>query len=218
MNKIEETLEKIQAYPAIPVYYHADADTCLNVLKACHAGGIRVFEFTDRGENALHNFSLLLEYRDQYLPDLKLGIGTIKTTEKALEYILAGADFMVSPIFKASLAELASEHQLLWIPGCMTPTEIGMAEDAGAALVKLFPGDTLGPGFLKAVRPLFPQLQFMPTGGVGLGKESIESWLNAGVTALGFGSKLFEQAETPNGDYSWLSKRCSTVLEMLNRK
>lgn len=218
MNTIANTLQKIQEYPVIPVFYHQDQQTCLDILKACYDGGIRVFEFTNRGEHAPHNFKVLLDYKDEHLPDLVLGIGTIKTSKQAEEYINIGADFIVSPIVKPEIAKTSSDHSILWIPGCMTPTEISQAEDLGAPLIKLFPGDTLGPGFLKAIKPLFPGLMFMPTGGVDLNEENINGWLGAGVSALGFGSKLFNKAGTANEGYLWLSERCESLMKIVNRK
>lgn len=210
-------LNVIQDYPVIPVYYNEDAQTCIEVLKASYAGGIRVFEFTNRGGNAPQNFKALLAYRDEHFTDMQLGIGTIKTVEQAEAYIELGADFIVSPIVKADLAKICAVNHILWIPGCMTPTEINLAEELGAPLVKLFPGDTLGIGFLKAIKPLFPNLKFMPTGGVDVNKENIDSWLNAGVTALGFGSKLFQQPADAS-DYNWLTERCQLLIKLVNRK
>jgi 2-dehydro-3-deoxyphosphogluconate aldolase/(4S)-4-hydroxy-2-oxoglutarate aldolase len=217
MTNKADTLSIIQQYPVIPVYYHDDADTCIAVINACYAGGIKVFEFTNRGHRAIQNFKLLLQYRNNHLPELKLGIGTIKTAAQAEEYIRLGADFIVSPIIKKELAEITSAKDILWIPGCMTPTEIALAEELEAPLVKLFPGDTLGPGFLKAIKPLFPALKFMPTGGVELDKEGIDKWLNAGVTAIGFGSKLFQAPENTSG-YNWLTERCLSLINLINGK
>ena len=210
------TLESIKAYPVIPVYYDEDPETCLAVLSACYNGGIRIFEFTNRGAAAVENFKTLLKYRNEHFPELKLGIGTIKTTDQALQYIAAGADFIVSPIVREDLAKVTFANNVLWIPGCMTPTEINLAEELGAPLVKLFPGDTLGPGFLKSIKPLFPNLKFMPTGGVDVSKENIDNWLNAGVTALGFGSKLFQRPVDAT-DYSWLTQRCELLVKLVKR-
>ncbi|SDK50555.1 2-dehydro-3-deoxyphosphogluconate aldolase / (4S)-4-hydroxy-2-oxoglutarate aldolase [Pedobacter sp. ok626] len=207
-------LKVIQDYPVIPVYYNEDAQTCIEVVKASYAGGIRVFEFTNRGPKAPENFKALLAYRNEHFPDMKLGIGTIKTVAQAEAYIELGADFIVSPIVRADLAEITASHNILWVPGCMTPTEINLAEELGAPLVKLFPGDTLGIGFLKAIKPLFPNLKFMPTGGVDVNKENIDNWLNAGVTALGFGSKLFQQPENAK-DYNWLTERCQLLIKLV---
>jgi 2-dehydro-3-deoxyphosphogluconate aldolase/(4S)-4-hydroxy-2-oxoglutarate aldolase len=216
MTKETNPLKVIQAYPVIPVYYNEDADTCIEVLKATYAGGIRVFEFTNRGGNATENFKALLAYRNEHFADMQLGIGTIKTVEQAEAYIKIGADFIVSPIVRADLAKVCADHGVMWVPGCMTPTEINFAEELGAPLVKLFPGDTLGIGFLKAIKPLFPNLKFMPTGGVDVNKENIDNWLNAGVTALGFGSKLFQQPEN-TANYNWLTERCQLLIKLVNK-
>ena len=125
-------LETIHTYPVIPVYYNDDADTCIDVLKQCYAGGIRVFEFVNRGEKALENFKILLEYKNQNLPDLRLGIGTIKTAQQAKDFAEAGTEFLVSPIVKAEIAAIAKKYAVEWIPGCMTPTEIALAEELEA--------------------------------------------------------------------------------------
>jgi 2-dehydro-3-deoxyphosphogluconate aldolase/(4S)-4-hydroxy-2-oxoglutarate aldolase len=214
MNAINNVLDKIISNPIIPVYYNDDVETCVEILSACYAGGIRVFEFTNRGEKALENFKVLKVKRDTDFPDLLLGIGTIKTADQALSYIKLAPDFIVSPIVNKEVAKICKQHHIFWIPGCMTPTEIAFAEELEASLIKLFPGDTLGSSFLKAIKPLFPNLKFMPTGGVDTSSESITNWLQAGVTALGFGSKLFaEPAGT--SDYSWLTARCKRIGEIV---
>ena len=214
MEKYKEmkVLDVIKQYPVIPVYYNDDPDQCIDVVKKCYAGGIRIFEFVNRGSKALENFKILLDYKNQYLPDLKLGIGTIKTAQQAKEFAEAGTEFLVSPIIKPEIAAIAKQYNLEWIPGCMTPTEIALAEELDVKLVKLFPGDTLGPNFLKAIKPLFPNLKFMPTGGVDTTKESIQSWRQAGVFSVGLGSKLFA-APTDTTDENWLENRCIQLLE-----
>ncbi|WP_129715035.1 bifunctional 4-hydroxy-2-oxoglutarate aldolase/2-dehydro-3-deoxy-phosphogluconate aldolase [Pedobacter sp. SYP-B3415] len=207
-------LDHILQLPVIPVYYHDNPDTCADTVRACYRGGIRTFEFTNRGDAAAANFSALLKLRASEMPDLKLGIGTIKTPAEAERFIELGADFIVSPIVNREVAAVAAQSGSLWIPGCMTPTEIALAEDLGASLVKLFPGDTLGPGFLKAIKPLFKSLRFMPTGGVEPTEESITRWFDAGVSAVGLGSKLFANLD---GGYEVLENRCRTVLSYLQR-
>ncbi len=213
MNDILQTIAK---HPVIPVYYHDDSNTCIEVLKASYAGGIRVFEFVSRGPNALENFRLLVDYKKANLPDLVLGIGTIKTAEQAQDFIDAGADFIVSPIVLKSIAEVTLDRGILWIPGCMTPTEIALAESLGAPLVKLFPGDTLGPNFLKAIRPLFPNVKFMPTGGVDVEEKNIRGWFDAGVYSVGLGSKLFNPPVDAT-DYSWLSDRAAKLFGWIKK-
>ena len=207
-------LDQIISHPVIPVYYNDDPATCLEIMKACYHGGVRVFEFTNRGAKARDNFQFLQEERNKSFPDLLLGIGTIKTVEQAIDFIKLKTDFIVSPIVTKELAEVTKNNQAFWIPGCMTPTEIALAESLEVALVKLFPGDILGTGFLKAIKPLFPNLRFMPTGGVDIEKENITGWLQAGVSAMGFGSKLFN-APAESENYEWLTKRCQQINDIV---
>ncbi|WP_293914489.1 MULTISPECIES: bifunctional 4-hydroxy-2-oxoglutarate aldolase/2-dehydro-3-deoxy-phosphogluconate aldolase [unclassified Sphingobacterium] len=209
---MNEVLKLIGDSPVIPVYYNDNIDSCIDVLTKCYKGGIRVFEFVNRGVNAKENFKQLLAFKNEHFPDLKLGIGTIKTGEQAKEFIALGAEFIVSPIIKKKIAEITAKHGLLWIPGCMTPTEIAKAEELGTPLVKLFPGDSLGPNFLKAIKPLFPELKFMPTGGVDTTEENICTWRQAGVYAVGLGSKLFSPPSDGSGE-DWLSERCQLLLK-----
>lgn len=214
----KNTLDQILRTPVIPVYFHSDPATCIAVLEACYFGGIRAFEFTNRGTEALQNFKALKEVTREKYPDLILGIGTIKDTKSADAFIAIGADFIVSPIIDAAIAQRAHQHGLLWIPGCMTPTEIAQAEKAGATLVKLFPGNILGTPFLDAIKALFPGLMFMPTGGVAPTQESMNDWFSAGVKAVGLGSKLFENEGNNGGNYDWLSKRCSQLLQCIENQ
>lgn len=207
---------QILATGIIPVFYHADPELSREVLQACYEGGIRVFEYTHRGAAALENFRLLKSFKDRELPDLFLGIGTIKTPEAAGTYLSAGADFLVSPLVHAGIAELCRIQGRPWIPGCMTPTEIGEAEALGAPLVKLFPGELLGPGFVRAIRPLFPELRLMLTGGVDPSREGLSSWLKAGVSACGLGSKLITSEMLQNRDMKALSARCRMLLDLFS--
>lgn len=211
MKTIEESIVQIKKYPVIPVYYHDDLQTCLDTVKACYDGGIRVFEFVNRGSQALVNFKELKAFRDAQLPELHLGIGTIKSAKQAEDYLSLGADFIVSPIVKPEIAAITLDVDVLWIPGCMTPTEINTAEVLGAPLVKLFPGSSLGPDFLKAIKPLFPDMLFMPTGGVNPDENSISKWFAAGVSAVGMGSKLFEKPAEAAG-FQWLTDKCREIM------
>lgn len=212
---MKKTLDHILKYPVLPVYYHDDIQTCTEVVNACYQGGIRVFEFVNRGDKAPENFAQLLAYQKKYWPDLLLGIGTIKTAAMAAAYTEIGAEFIVSPVVKEEIADVTLKKHILWVPGCMTPTEISMAEDLGAPLVKLFPGDTLGTGFLKSIKPLFPTMRFMPTGGVNPTEESISGWFDAGVSAVGLGSKLFTKPEGVTG-YGWLAERSQELMGWVN--
>lgn len=213
---MQEILNTIKKYPIIPVYYHDNIHTCKNILKACYDGGIRVFEFVNRGAKAKENFKILLDYKNQNFPELILGIGTIKTLKQAEDFLQLGAEFIVSPIINREIASVTIEKNILWIPGCMTPTEIAQAEQLNVPLVKLFPGDTLGPKFLKAIKPLFPNLRFMPTGGVQIDEMNIKMWFEAGVFSVGIGSKLFEQPANAN-DWKWLEDNVKNLFRWVGK-
>jgi 2-dehydro-3-deoxyphosphogluconate aldolase/(4S)-4-hydroxy-2-oxoglutarate aldolase len=149
------------------------------------------------------------------MPDMLLGIGTIKSLGQAQEYYAAGADFFISPGFVPEVAEYLIPKEVLYSPGCMTPTEIIAAEKAGVTFIKLFPGNVLGTGFMSAVKDVFPNLKFMPTGGVDTTKESIESWFKAGVSAVGMGSKLVSKELMQAKDYGTIEKETRKVMEMI---
>ncbi|HEY4324882.1 MAG TPA: bifunctional 4-hydroxy-2-oxoglutarate aldolase/2-dehydro-3-deoxy-phosphogluconate aldolase [Mucilaginibacter sp.] len=186
-------LNSIISQGMLPLFFHEDAEVSLQVVRSLYKAGIRVLEYTNRGPSALENFSLLTKTQQKEMPDLFLGIGTIKTVREAADFIDAGADFIIAPIINPEVAQLAAKYRLLWCPGCMTPTEISLAQKKGAKLIKLFPANILGADFLNAIKEVFPGQLFMPTGGVELNHDNISSWFKAGVCAVGMGSKLITQ-------------------------
>jgi len=199
----------------IPVFYHDDADVCLEVLQACYDGGLRVFEFTSRGENARKNFAILRDKKLATMPDLYLGIGTIKNAADAAVYTGMGADFIVCPVTDPETAAYCRSENILWIPGCMTPSEVSVAEKNEAKLVKLFPGNVLGPGYVRAIKPLFPQLKFMPTGGVEPTQVSMDAWFDAGVVCVGMGSNLLSKTLIESGDWQALKEKIVQTFAFL---
>src|SRR5439155_3123174 len=161
MRKKEEAYKALLEQKLLPLYYHDSAEVSTHVLEALYEAGIRVVEYTNRGENALDNFKAMRKATDKRMPGLQLGIGTIKSKKQAKKYIEAGADFIICPSMNEEVAKIVEEEELLWIPGCMTPSEIAAAENAGASLVKIFPGNILGPAYITTVKDLFPDLLFM---------------------------------------------------------
>lgn len=196
MTKRNDVLDAIQQQGMLPLFYHAHEQESIAIVQTLYANGIRVFEFTNRGEQALSVFKALIAVRDKEMPGLYLGIGTIKTVDQAQDFIDAGADFIVAPTVNTQVGECAHQAGLLWVPGCMTPTEIALAQQAGAGLIKLFPANILGPSFLTAIRALFKGQLFMPTGGVDLEIGNLSAWFKAGVCAVGMGSKLIDPKDT----------------------
>ncbi|RAJ11050.1 2-dehydro-3-deoxyphosphogluconate aldolase/(4S)-4-hydroxy-2-oxoglutarate aldolase [Chitinophaga skermanii] len=200
----------------VPVFYHDDANLCIKLLQASYDAGIRVFEFTNRGENARKNFATMLDYKLQHCPDMLLGIGTIKTATEAQQYIALGTDFIVSPIVDAATQATCASHDVLWVPGCMTPTELATAESLGATFVKLFPGNILGANFLRAIKPLFPGLKFMPTGGVEATQDNLKDWFSAGVTCVGMGSTLLTKNIIDQQDWEALKLKITQTFAYID--
>jgi 2-dehydro-3-deoxyphosphogluconate aldolase/(4S)-4-hydroxy-2-oxoglutarate aldolase len=215
MSSKQTILDSIIAQGMLPLFFHEDATISLEVTRALYKAGVRVFEYTNRGEAALENFKVLKKAQKDEMPELHLGIGTIKTAAEAKAFIAAGADFIVAPIINPEVAQIAHAHNLLWCPGCMTPTEIHRAQQNGADLIKLFPANILGPAFLSSIKELFPGQLFMPTGGVELNIDNISSWFQAGVCAVGLGSKLITKDILTNGHYDQLHKNTQHALQLV---
>ena len=199
----------------LPLYYNADETVSVEILRAVYKAGVKAIEYTNRGEAALSNFKKLVEVRNAEMPGLLIGIGTVKNKEDVNKYLQAGADFFVSPGFVPEIAKYAVAHNIFYAPGCMTPSEIIAAENAGIKFIKLFPGDILGPKYLSNIKPVFPKLHFMPTGGVDVTEESIKSWFDAGVCAVGMGSKLISKQLMDAKDYITIEQNTKNVLQII---
>jgi len=199
----------------LPLYFNPDETVSVDILRAIYKAGIKAVEYTNRGEAALSNFKAMVAVRNAEMPELLLGVGTIKNLQQANDYMAAGADFMVSPGFVAEVAKYAIDNDIFYAPGCMTPSEIIAAENAGVKFIKLFPGNILGPEFLTSIKEIFPKLLFMPTGGVDTTKESIESWFKAGVCAVGMGSKLISKKLMESKDYNAIEVATREVLALI---
>lgn len=201
----------------LPLYFNADETVSKEVLKAIYKAGIKAVEYTNRGEAALKNFASLVTLRNQEMPNMLLGIGTIKNLEQAKGYLEIGADFLLSPGYVSEVAEYCVSKNIFYSPGCMTPTEIIAAENAGIQFIKLFPGNILGTDFLSAIKDIFPNLYFMPTGGVDTSEENISSWYKAGVSAVGMGSKLISKALMEAKDYQTIEIKTKEVIETIQK-
>lgn len=216
MDKKKKALNLIIEQGILPLFFHPDANTSVQLLKAMYRAGIRVIEYTNRGETAWQNFIQLKKVADKELPGLLLGVGTIKNKIAATEFINEGADFIICPGVIKEVANITHNNDLLWIPGCMTATEIIHAEDFGATLIKLFPGNLLSPSYVTAVKEIFPGLLFMPSGGVELSEESIGAWFASGASAVAMGSKLFARDLVPADDYTTIELAAKNALAFVH--
>ncbi len=216
MNKKEQLLKLIPEQGILPLYFNKDTQTSIELLKALYSAGIRTVEYTNRGAAALENFKEMRKVCDTELQGMYLGVGTIKNGEMAKTFIDAGCDYIICPGLVESVAKVADAGNMLWVPGCMTPSEIIAAENLGAKMIKLFPGNIIGMAFMSAVKELFPGLLFMPTGGVDTTKENIEGWFKAGVCAVGMGSKLVSKEVMSEKKYEWLITETKKVMAIIN--
>lgn len=209
-----QLLQEMKSVGVIPVFNHSDIEVCKKVLDASYAGGVRVFEFTNRAENSLDVFSKLYTYGKKY-DDLKLGIGTIFTKEQTQQFIDAGADFVVSPALVAEVIETCKANNIVGIPGCATLTEVYTAMSLGCNIVKAFPGNLLGPAFVKAIKSVLPNVEVMPTGGVKPTQENLADWFGSGVLCVGMGSQLFDKSILEKGNYKALTNTVQNTIQII---
>jgi len=216
MNKI-----KIQNYMGnaglIPVFYHPDCEIVKKVIKACYEGGCKVFEYTDRGEKAKANFPHLKKFMIENCNDMILGIGSVLNAQQAAEFIKLGADFIVSPVLDEETGEWCFKNNIYWIPGCGTLSECARALRLGADVIKIFPGNVLGSGFVKAVLGPMPKLKLMPTGGVEPTEKSISEWFQAGVVCVGMGSRLIPKVMIEKDNYEDLTSKIQQLFIWINK-
>lgn len=212
-SRIEVAL-KMRENGIVPIYYNQDVGICKEVLRACYAGGVRVFEFTNRGDQAHEIFGELYRFCKAELPEMMLGAGSVVDGATAALYIQLGADFIVSPILNQEISKICNRRKILWSSGCGTLTEINQAEEWGAEIVKLFPAqESGGSGFIKAIAGPCPWTSIMPTGGVEPTKESLKEWFDAGAWCVGMGSKLLKNSLIASEAYDELS---DLIREALN--
>jgi 2-dehydro-3-deoxyphosphogluconate aldolase/(4S)-4-hydroxy-2-oxoglutarate aldolase len=215
MKNKDEILQSIIQQGILPLFYYNNADVCMEAIRTLYNAGIRVMEFTNRAEGALEVYTEVRKQVASEMPDMFFVEVTIKTVKDAVAFSNADSDFFVAPNLLEGVGQLANGQNKLWIPGCMTPSEIHHAQTNHAALIKIFPANVLGPGFISAVREVFPGQLFMPTGGVEIGTQNIAGWFNAGVAAVGMGSKLISKEILHNKSWDELFDRATTVLQII---
>jgi 2-dehydro-3-deoxyphosphogluconate aldolase/(4S)-4-hydroxy-2-oxoglutarate aldolase len=202
----------------VPVFYHKDSGVCKNVVKACYDGGVRVFEFTNRGDFATLVFAELNKWAIENCPEMILGVGSVIDEGTAAMYLALGANFIVSPVIDEGTARVCNKRKVAWSPGCGSVTEINKAHELGAEVVKIFPGSQVGgPEFVKAVKGPMPWASVMPTGGVTPDEANLKAWFQAGVTCVGMGSQLFPKEVLDAGNYSLITEKCKEVLNIIKK-
>ncbi len=199
----------------VPVFYHKDIDTAKSVVKACYEGGVRAFEFTNRGEFAHEVFGELSKWVAKECPEMILGIGSIVDAPTASLYIQLGANFIVGPLFNPEIAKVANRRLIPYTPGCGSVSEVGFAQEMGCDLCKVFPGDVLGPNFVKGLKAPMPWSLLMVTGGVKPEEANLQTWFDAGVMCVGMGSNLFPKSAIEAKDWGRITEMCKETLNII---
>jgi len=200
----------------VPIFYHKDTEVCKQVVKACYDGGVRVFEFTNRGDFAHEVFGELSKWAAKETPKMILGVGSVIDSATAALYIQLGANFIVSPVIDEDTARICNRRKIAWSPGCGSVTEINKAHELGAEVVKIFPGSSVGgPDFVSGVKGPMPWASIMPTGGVSPDEANLSRWFKAGVHCVGMGSQLFPGEIIESGNYQVLTEKCRQVLAII---
>ena len=215
MSKKQIIFDLVPQQGILPLYFNKDTEVSIEILRALYRAGVKSVEYTNRGEAALTNFAAMKKVCEAEMKDMYLGVGTIKNAEMAQQFVDVGADYLISPGFVESVAAVADKNDMLWVPGCMTPTEIIKAETLGAKFIKLFPGNLLGPDFMSGIKELFQGLKFMPTGGVDTTYENLSGWFKSGVSAVGMGSKLISKQLMEAKDYTAIERDTKAVIETI---
>lgn len=210
MNR-EEIVLKITELKAVAVIRMEDPSKLIKVAEAIHDGGVKAIEITMTVPNAIETIALASkEIGNKVL----IGVGSILTPEMAQRAIDAGAQYVVSPIFKKEIIEKSHQNNIPAMPGTFTPTEAQLAYEAGADIIKLFPADVLGKAFIKGIKAPMPHLKVMPTGGVTL--TNAGEWLQAGACAVGVGSALIDNKAIKEENYAILTENAKKIMESIN--
>lgn len=204
----------VLAHPVMPIFHHNDLDVCKRILTACYEGGIRICEFTNRGDFVHEIYGELRKFGRANFPEMVIGAGTIMDAGTASLYIQLGADFLVAPVLHEDVARVCNRRKIGWMPGTYTLSEISRAEELGAEFVKLFPGQATTPDFVKAIKAPMPWTNIVVTGGVEPTEVSMRSWFSAGASAVGIGSQLFPKAMIEANDWMGIAARIEEAVRI----
>lgn len=205
-------LAKMGEAPVVPVFYHKDVATACAVVKACYEGGVRAFEFTNRGDFAHEVFAEVVKFAARECPQMAIGVGSVVEPGTAALYMQLGACFVVGPLFNPEVARVCNRRGVPYTPGCGSVSEVGFAQESGCDLCKVFPGDVLGPKFVKGLLAPMPWSKLMVTGGVEPTQENLKSWFDAGVYCVGMGSKLFPKDRVAAEDWAYVTEKCREAI------
>lgn len=209
---MSDVLNEVMDRKIVAIIRAPSSELLVDVARAIYEGGIRVIEVTMTVPNALE---IIAEVNRQLGDKIVLGAGSVIDSETARAAMLAGAEFIVSPVVRPDVIQCCKRYGKAVMPGAFTPTEILTAWEAGADVVKVFPANIGGPAYLKAVNAPLPQVRLMPTGGVDL--DTLESFMNAGACAVGLGSSLVTKEAMAAGDVNQIRTLSAQYVELMER-
>ena len=210
-----QVLSKMKETGMVPVFYHSDVEVAKQVILACYKGGVRAFEFTNRGDFAHEVFAECVKFAAKECPEMAMGVGSVVDAPTASLYIQLGACFVVGPLLNAEIAKVCNRRLVAYCPGCGSVSEIGLAQELGCDLTKVFPGDVYGPAFVKGVMAPCPWSNIMVTGGVSPDKDNLTAWIKAGAFCVGMGSKLFPKDVVAAKDWNYITEKCKESLSYI---
>ena len=212
-----EVLNTIVDTGLVPIFYNGNLEIAQKIVGALADGGLRAIEFTNRGDGAHRIFAELVDFVNRERPEVMLGVGSILDAPTASLVINHGANFIVGPVLNEEVALLCNRRKVAYAPGCATLSEISRAEELGVEICKLFPAAEIGgPAFVKNILGPCPWTSIMPTGGVDTTKESIGSWIDAGVVSIGIGAKSITKDLVTAGDFDGIRKNVEHALALID--
>lgn len=211
----KEVINTLETQGFLPLFHYHDKDLSIKIIELLYKSGVRIVEYVDRDDNGLEVFKEIITYKNAHYPDLFIGAGTIKTVDDAKIFIEAGADFISCPGIVAEIGEYVQSQGKLWMPGCMTITEVMQAEQAKAQIVKLIPASLLKSSYVVGLRKIFPNMGFVPMGGIDIDRTSLTPWFDAGVTAVCLGSRILGKVLLDNAAFKIIQERISKTLYLI---
>lgn len=215
MEKRNKVLNQIIEQAILPAFYHPDPEVSLTILNDLYRNGFRAVEYSNRNDAAIQNFLHLRKAANKQLPGLQLGAALIKNTIDATEYINEGADFIIATGVMKDIRDIAHRNDVLWVPTCMSMTEITIAEELDGRLVKLFPANVLGPSQVSALKEIFPDLYFMAADDPEL-NIGLSSWYRSGISVVGLKHSYTSKKVSEPKDYSRLETSVKNASEIIN--
>jgi len=213
-----QVITAMHATGMVPVFYHKDPEVVKNVVKACYEGGVRVFEFTNRGDYAHEVFEEVNKWCETECPDMIMGAGTVVDAPTAALYIQLGANFIVGPNFNPEICPVCNRRLIPYSPGCGSVSEISDAQAMGCDVTKVFPaGNVGGPSFVKNVLGPLRWSNIMVTGAVEPTEDNLTAWIRSGVLCVGMGSKLFPKEVMESKDWTAITAKCVEALGYIKK-